>query len=413
MDVNRTKSLLEEISALKAAELIPVDIFIGLLTVFGLSGNIFVILFYSRKLTNSPTSLLIFVVAINDAVVCVLMPKNILLLIYPYQFKYTYLCKTNVYINHITSYISVTVLLIIAIFRYRGICKPFAPAFTVKHANGSIVATCIFSFIVSTPTFVLYEALPLNITIETNCTFQGYDCQFNNEESLQTVWMLSNVVDSASFVISTLCFIVVYWRVGMAIAAHKKTRKYLMEDSKTDDSSVGGSFKDVLKKKVYSPSGSFKDKGKNEVGSLKETAKEEISSVSGLCKDAPRKDILGHCSNSDKSEREGSFKSMLHKTQPGILSKSAIQQTPMLIAITVIHVASFLPYIVISVQRSLSKETVDELTVFYQFGLRSYLINSATNPYVYLFFNRSFRKFVKRILCSFRCTRGRFTFTNN
>ena len=387
MDDNRSQSLLEEFSASKATELIPIDIFIGLLIVFGLSGNVFVLLFYSRKPASSPTTKLILMVAMNDVVVCVLMPKNLLLLLYPYNFKYNYLCKADIFINHVTSYLSVLILFIIAIFRYRGICKPFAPAYTVKHANRSIVAACIVSFILSSPTLIVYETLPLNITSETNHTFQGYDCVFNNGQSLQIIWMMTNIMDSAMIVMTGICFIVVYWRVGMAIAKHKKTRDYLIKNNKKELVSDGGPCKDMPKK--------------------------DISSVSGqLSKDACKIKILGHGSSPEKREKGESTKNITDQKESGILSKSAIQQTPMLIAITVIHMVSFLPFIIISVHRSLSKEIVDELTVSYQLGSESYLINNATNPYVYLLFNKSFRQFVNRMLCSCGCAKNPFSMTN-
>ena len=75
-----------------------------------------------------------------------------------------------------------------------------------------------------------------------------------------------------------------------------------------------------------------------------------------------------------------------------------VRVTILMVIVTVIFIGSFLPYLSLSVWASI--EGRDEALflseaglVAYHIGLRSYLLNSALNPWIYGIFNRQFRRF--------------------
>lgn len=86
------------------------------------------------------------------------------------------------------------------------------------------------------------------------------------------------------------------------------------------------------------------------------------------------------------------------KLKPGHFDVQTVKYTTILFAVTVVFVVSFLPYLVLVIWRTAiggHEESVlsDSGMVAFNFGVRSYFLNSAINPLVYGFFNSQFRKY--------------------
>ena len=95
---------------------------------------------------------------------------------------------------------------------------------------------------------------------------------------------------------------------------------------------------------------------------------------------------------------------------------NTVKVTIMMLVITVVYVVGYLPYLVLVIWRFYQSGyegdilTDGELVAF-QIGIRSYLLNSAINPILYVFFNQTFRRFFFATFCPY-CSKKKETLTS-
>ena len=91
------------------------------------------------------------------------------------------------------------------------------------------------------------------------------------------------------------------------------------------------------------------------------------------------------------------------RTPPGpsrSTTRPEVKLTIMTIVITIIFILSYIPYFIVILYSNLVlKIPRYELNVGIQIIFRFFIINCATNPYVFLIFNSAFRRFVNGFLC--------------
>lgn len=104
---------------------LPVTICIGIFSVLGIVGNSVIISVYCRKYPTCNFKYFVLVLAVIDLISCmVLMPLEIYTLVSWFKFEYSWLCKTKSFLNVFTVTSSGSTLLLIAIDRFRKVCKP-------------------------------------------------------------------------------------------------------------------------------------------------------------------------------------------------------------------------------------------------------------------------------------------------
>lgn len=104
---------------------IPVIVFIGLVSVVGLIGNAVVLNVYYRKYPRCNFRHFVLVLAGIDFISClVLMPMEIVTLVKWFVFPNAWLCKIKSFLNAYTVTSSAATLLLIAIDRFRKVCRP-------------------------------------------------------------------------------------------------------------------------------------------------------------------------------------------------------------------------------------------------------------------------------------------------
>ena len=146
-----TEELLYQLSHDKAIELIPVMVYVCVLMVTGLVGNVLVCIFYGYKTKVTPTTRLIFAVGVLDTLMCISMPKSVVELVMSYKITNSVLCKCHYVFNQSVAVSSGLILLVIGVFRYRLICLPYQKQFTIQHANKAIVAAIVIAIIMAFP----------------------------------------------------------------------------------------------------------------------------------------------------------------------------------------------------------------------------------------------------------------------
>ncbi|KAH3857293.1 uncharacterized protein LOC127872575 [Dreissena polymorpha] len=104
---------------------LPVIVFMAMMSTLGVLGNIVVINVYSRKYPTCNFKYFVLILAIIDLFSCaLLMPLEIMTLVYWYVFPFRWLCKLKSFFNAYTVTSSASSLLLISMDRYRKVCKP-------------------------------------------------------------------------------------------------------------------------------------------------------------------------------------------------------------------------------------------------------------------------------------------------
>lgn len=140
-----------------ALSAIPVTVFIGLSSILGTFGNVVVIVVYSRKYPKCNFKYFVLVLAGLDLVSCVvLMPLEIYTLLHWFVFKHAWLCKSKSFLNVFTVTSSASALLLIAIDRFRKVCKPHGTQILPRRAIQLSILVLALSLIPATSDAVFW-----------------------------------------------------------------------------------------------------------------------------------------------------------------------------------------------------------------------------------------------------------------
>lgn len=121
------------------ASMLPLVVYIGLIAAIGIPGNIVVIYIYSMKYPKCNFKYFVLLLAGIDLLSCtVLMPLEIATFLLWFAFPVSWLCKTKSFINAFSVSSSALSLLLIAIDRFKKVCRPHSkqiqPELAVKLA---------------------------------------------------------------------------------------------------------------------------------------------------------------------------------------------------------------------------------------------------------------------------------------
>ena len=382
------EDLLSELNDQKAVLLIPAILYVAVLMIVGFIGNILVCIFYGCKTKPNPNSFFIIVLATFDLISCVItMPIEIMDMRFFYMFTNAAACKAARFLNSFATMGSAATLLAIAIDRHRRMCRPFKKQWDLKDARVACLVAAAFSLILSWPAPIFYDSVSVNVTDpqNTSVTLEGFDCTTTKDKEYQSYLLAFNAVQFVVFIIAVCILGILYCMIGRVLYRHKRRRlKYAsahvthhnsaLNSTETNVSLTACSVKDLSSEKTF-PNIEFSDK--NEV----------------VLRTKPA------LSESRPTSRESHAISQDHS--PDI---KTVKYTIIMLTITVVFVLSFLPYLILILWRLFqSGYEVDLLSdaglVAFQIGIRSYLLNSATNPLLYGFFNPKFRTFFYSWFC--------------
>ncbi|XP_062568496.1 D(2)-like dopamine receptor [Saccostrea cucullata] len=211
--------------------LIPAIIYVVILMVIGVVGNPVIAFFYGLKLKPTPSYMFIVALAIFDFVVCVIsMPLEIVDLIRFYTFESAIACRLLRFVNYFMSISSGSILIAIAVDRYRKICKPFDSQISMKMARIIIACVLLGSLCISWPSFVFYTVVQLNLTEIAGAV--GQDCTTRRDDSYKFYITLYNGILFLMFIIAITSLIVLYCLVGKQIFNLRDFRFYAQRKRK-------------------------------------------------------------------------------------------------------------------------------------------------------------------------------------
>ncbi|XP_060589821.1 uncharacterized protein LOC132745009 [Ruditapes philippinarum] len=162
---------------------LPVTIYIGLIAILGIIGNIVVLVVYNRKYPKCNFKYFVLVLAGLDLTSCtILMPMEIYTLINWFQFTYPWLCKIKSFLNVFTVTSSAATLLLIAIDRFRKVCKPHSKQIQPELAIKLSILVLFLSVIPATS-----DAIFWGIHTHEEANITAHMCEKDNDFK-HTIW---------------------------------------------------------------------------------------------------------------------------------------------------------------------------------------------------------------------------------
>lgn len=162
---------------------LPVTIYIGIIAILGIIGNVVVMVVYNRKYPTCNFKYFVLVLAGLDLASCAcLMPMEIYTLINWFRFTNVWLCKIKSFLNVYTVTSSASTLLLIAIDRFRKVCKPHSKQIQPQLAIKLSILALWLSVIPSSSDAVFWG---IHTHVENNSTM--YMCE-KDDEFKNTIW---------------------------------------------------------------------------------------------------------------------------------------------------------------------------------------------------------------------------------
>ena len=365
----------------------------GLLSLYlflGLSGNGIVLFIYTRRIKRTEKRYFIPVLAIADIFAIL---SGVVLGIVSNFHRANYVidtfCKVGYYLTWTTTSVSGIIILLIALNRHLMICRPTGPQLTVARKRRAIVAVIIFSIVSSGPMLYfigkrqlpfVYKGQPINATLCTLRFSSGFWYKLQmGYFALEVFLTVLNMLLTCGF----------YIPVGVIIYRRFKSTK--------NRSKLTGDTQEMSTIQLSEvPSNLFKvqqiDNSYVEDSAISTTMSTIGPSHKGIIpgtKKEVKRDERGSSVNRKKSVRR---KQVKHNF------------TTMFATIIGFYILAYLPTLMLMIipgqnpaEFYFSKSPVAiNLLVFLQ---RAFLLNNICNAFIYTYFDLSFRKEVKKLLC--------------
>ncbi|XP_045181064.2 rhodopsin, GQ-coupled-like [Mercenaria mercenaria] len=399
---------------------IPTIVFIAILMVVGVFGNMLVLYIYTTKYHPSTYRSFILWLGWIDLIACsVGMPLLIVSMLYPYMFPSEEACKTLRFLHVFFVVSSAFIVIAIAIERHRRICNPFSVEMTPNKIKLMCLVASILGCLVAIPAIFVYGDAVVDTGVH-NIT--GTECfidpEFKNSNLPKGYFIFQLLLSVVSMVVMGIF----YFRIGTRIIYHHKfirENTYQRKDSSEDNK---GKTKETIcestnkngvsnghdhHRKSESPQSSNKNsrettptkKSLDDIEIKKDPYGDLLKKVvkSRSNSPAPRDSSR---ESTPKQERMNRQRNRIesNKSEKSVNSGPSLrtkQVTFMLFIITVVFILSFIPHLVLMVINSMNPFFVKDMSptgiAIYNVFLRSFVINNMANPIIYGFCDKKFR----------------------
>lgn len=365
---------LEELNSEEAKLYLGGFVFVSVLMVFGIVGNLHVILVYGFRMKPSNHRVFILCLGLLDMTTCCVgMPFVLVDLQKPFMFFMVSACKVLRFINYFMCTASAWTLLVIAIDRYRKICVPLGKQMSVPISKALCGIVMAVSLLTSWPAPVLYG----HATVETRVkNVTGVRC-YTEDKFKKTKYqayfnaILILIVFGVFFVLTVLYII-----IGRQILKHK-------------------TFKSSVKSDVHSGS-SDGAKTASTSGTV-ETPITSDDDMDAIPHDVKRKSWFKAKLDFKKSVFSPDAKQTMYVVNPSPSGKTnkSKRTTFMLFMITVVFFCSFVPHLILKIVTFINPNFIPNMTysgkVAYNTFVWCFFINNMANPIIYGFCDTRFR----------------------
>ncbi|XP_078340788.1 alpha-2 adrenergic receptor-like [Crassostrea virginica] len=368
----------------RAITYMPVILFLILVMIFGVLGNLLVLYIYCSDSKRKPASNFIITMAVFDFLASsIAIPLDI----YDMRFHYTFFnpiaCKVFRYSESAFTNASSFILILIAIDRYLKICKPLLPESPLRSKLMCTGAT-VFGFLVAVPTLWLFGINRRQIRHRKYC---GFDCTVSDTYRNTKFNKIYFVLLLGIFFITLFILSGIYIRIWIAIKTRRNS--VIGDRPSTSHSSIKSNDSKESRK-------SFTKRKRNQSS----TSDDDVFDKSDS------KQILNRqqsCpARKSRIARVGSSVSTM------IGNVRCTRTTKIFIAVTIAFVLCFLPSIVVNLLQGLVKSVAmtksETAKVIMKFLARVHFVNHAINPLIYSYLNINFRvqcgKAYKRLIAT-------------
>uniref|UniRef100_A0A0B7A4J0 G-protein coupled receptors family 1 profile domain-containing protein n=2 Tax=Arion vulgaris TaxID=1028688 RepID=A0A0B7A4J0_9EUPU len=220
---NYTRDDLEALTNEKAITLIPAMVVLGLMMIAGVVGNTLVCYIFGCRLKSGTQNFLIICLAVLDLLSCVIaIPNEIADMRFYFDFGSAGACKIMRFINTFCSIGSIFTLVVIAIDRYRKICKPFHGQLHMNHVRLSLIPIFGGAIFFAWPAFIMYG---LRTTETEIAGLYGKDCSTPDAIGDTIYPLLYNCVLFLCFLILAATLIILYYFVLRETRRHNRYLK--------------------------------------------------------------------------------------------------------------------------------------------------------------------------------------------
>ena len=423
-----TLPIITKLNEEEALRQTPLLVFLGFISLVGISGNIVVWYIYGFLYTASNSRIFITCLAVVDLCTCVLaVPVEMVTVRNQYQFDAPWTCRISRFTNTATTTSSAAVLLLIAMDRYRKICRPLNWQFSNTHAKLLCLGAICVGVFLAWPSLVLYGVKSTEIKLRENLNGTATECSIDDSYSKTLLALVYNLAFLLSFLASIVIIIVLYTLIGQKVRffaqKHEHRRGSSSDVLETDNSDIRRTRKEKLREIQTEVSSydevddSLRLKRNGTLTFNKSTEnivakdRENTNTVSEIETTEFAQEVSTCNSNAVSIPRNMSTASTLPLSSASTKIKKkrkalARNTTYLMFIISVVFVLNFVPYLVVVLVREASKDFVAQLShvgrTAYRFFLRSYFLNAAVNPVLYSIFDRRFRTACRKCICNIR-----------
>ena len=394
--------------------LLPVIVCMAVVGVVGIFGNILTIAFYAFKSKRSTSTLQIACLASVDLIVCIMILPNIIEMVVNVKYTQPVFCKLTHFFGLWAIATSCFILWIIAIDRYRKICRPFAKQITVKTTKFAITILVFSSLLLSARNFVNFSTVEVNITLSnSNVTTIGFYCTTRGDAGYRISVTVFYVIDFIFVMVCLVSIVVTYSRIIITLLKLRRSKNAPSQQKKTvtwsPSNATGISTNEDSDYSVgmttYKSESNLSD---NDTGNICHNAPADTSKEAGHSNPAIKSsnDQLFHHDNLRITIQKKNYRKRKRRCKVGARNASERNLTFMMLTVSLLFVACFFPYFVVKIIMRLVLKSGEgfELGTGIQLALRLVYLNSVFNPIVYCFFNPQFRRYLKCFFLKiFRC----------
>ncbi|VDI83164.1 Hypothetical predicted protein [Mytilus galloprovincialis] len=402
LDKENINHLLKIENTFEAEALTPITVYLILLMITGVVGNTIVLYIYKFRFKRSTPRIFILSLAAFHLITSLLgMPYHILDMLYPYLFVWDTVCKVLSFSLTFTILASIFILDLIAIDRYRKICRPFKNQLSGIGSKIMSWVTVLIAIMSAIPMLLIYGTADVLTARNPNIT--GKACYVSDDYIESYFPLIYDAFTFLIFIVSVFILVGFYSKVGVTIWKRRKFN----ESNESNKSGSGQSTPNtsiiqinVITDEAKHGSPMLAHFGKNKEGgnvqifdsnylvtAPKDSPLPYRSTTSDPKKERMNRKVLRLMSEPSITDHDsstmdhGSTRSnksshRLHVTKK---EKRILRLTGMLFVITLIFIISFLPYLCIQIVNGLNDEFWDEMSIseiiIFNLLMRTYFIN--------------------------------------
>ncbi|KAL3858402.1 hypothetical protein ACJMK2_012993 [Sinanodonta woodiana] len=335
-------------------------VFVSLLMIVGIPGNITALLVYLRKFKPSTYRTFVVCLAIVDlAACCISMPFVITLLRYPVLFPHDGVCKVFRLLSYIPCVSSIFIILTIAVERYRKICVPHSSQMSDRMAKYICIMDILVACCLSSPAAVIYGKRSYKIEFDN---INGYSCYVSDYMVNSKYPKYFHFAHGFVLIASLIALSIIYSLIGKKIFRLKKTGFGTNQLQSCHNDSV-----------------------------ITQTI--EIDNIQ----------MTVNKREEQRSKKEFSYVELGAIAKCNKMHSKTIRITRIIFMITAVFTCSFLPYVVFNIIAALGfrKSLLDNISfsgmVAYKLFINIFFISNVTNPVIYGLCDRKFMNEICRL----------------